>query len=144
MSDRLIPDFPGEWQFDVATAYKSVIITDFSGNFIADVRTIEISQVSSECVNRDHFDIIAKPYRNLKVRLRTWEVIQYVGQGCIIMDATIDLTRRHTPSPQGEYQSGKYASENIRILLQEYFRDGGIFVQPGTQWANANLDGACP
>jgi len=146
MSDPLLNSLAGPWLYDVSSAYQQLPITDFSNVTTGYARVAEITDVTAECTLVDIYDTVVKPYRTLSLRCRIWEFLPYIGQGCVLFDVTISMKRRHQPSPAGAYQSSKYASENVRLLVNEFFRSdsGGLFVQPGMQWSFADWDTACP
>lgn len=142
--DLLLSDYQDVWCFDAISAYQERPVYDFSNALIGYARTIQIDNVVSECQRNDTFDADGKPYRFLSARLRTWEVIANVGQGCPILDISVTIKRRHQPTPQGAYQSGKYAAENLRVLISEWFRDGGFLITNPGAFPFSSLDTGCP
>lgn len=142
--DDIITNYTDPWLNDVATMYQEKPVIGFSRELLGYARTIEVSEVSSDCERHNPDDPSHKPYRSFTTRLRTWEYIEGIGQGCPLLDVSIKVNRRHEPTPAGNLQSGEWAFESIVILLQHFFSNGGVFTgAPHDFYSNANLSTEC-
>lgn len=134
---------PLPWLYDISSAYREVPVYKASKktqvSFFA--RSMEISEVTSDCITDNVCSPTSKDYRFVTLRLRVWDIIPFVGQGCVLLDVSLSIKRRTSPTDTGNFQSPTKSIANLNALVA-LFRTGGELVGP-TRFTTANFDLPC-